>query len=82
MKFFNGKPVTPKNAKLQYQFVGLGDPDVMKMTRYNEKKMAISALVCSTNVTNEKQHSKKFKVIDCSFTLNANLDVFQTKKRC
>jgi len=80
MKFFNGKVKTPKKPKTTYQFIGLGDPDEMKLTRYNEKKMEISGIVCSTNITNEKQESKRFKTIDCDYTLNANLDVFISKK--
>lgn len=80
MNYFNNKEKPKKKPKTTFQFVGLADPDEMKMTRYNEKKMEITGLICSTNITNEKQETKKFKIIDCSFTLNGNMDIFASSK--
>jgi len=80
MNFFNNKSKPAKKPKTTFQFVGLGDPDKLKMTRYNEKKMHITGLICSSNITNEKQETKKVKAIDCNFTLNANMDLFANSK--
>jgi hypothetical protein len=80
MKFFDGKLKPQKTQKTSFQFIGLGTSKKIKAIRYDEKNMVISALICSTNITNPKKQENLFRVVDCLFTLNANLDLFKAKE--
>jgi len=76
INFFDENFLTQNHNSKGAAFAGLGTIDSPHMVLYDSNHMAITSLICSTNIFENSKSHDTVKSIDCDFNVSNNQDIF------